>query len=556
MDTMHDVNFETTKDNLMTIKLDGYYLHSKYNPIREAKEIAKNIYKPHHLHIIFGYGMGYIINELIQLRKFNEPILIVDPLIDKGILILQTKESDNVYHSSLDSIELIRNDISSLADMTSKLTYYVSPNYKKVFLKEVHLLAELVSNSQKKEMMNIATTKQFSLEWQINYAMNLKKLSTDYSLNELYKKYSCPVIVAASGPSLNKQLDNLKKYREKIILICAGSTINTLLKNNIRPDYVVSIDGGINNYKHFENVNLSGIELIYSSILHYKVREQFSSKAFIFAPHVRPQIAAMLKEKTGENFPIITGGGSVAHFAVSIAKFITRGPICLIGQDLAYTNNQTHSVGNKNNKSIENKETILIDGYYDEKIVSSSVFQSMIHTFEDMNVMQPHESLLFNCTEGGAKINGYTQMPFKLFLENYTQDFVFKLNLDLEKKNTEKDFLKDEFESYSKIIYYLEKGIGIIEKEKGPLFSKKGLESVQRTERKLNILYEKTCVDMLLEPLIRFAEHEFLPPPDENEFDEFKRVKEYITVLYKRSIEMMTKYIEQLNKILKEESEI
>ena len=554
MNTTYDMSFEETKNNLTTVKLNGYYLHSKFNPISEANKIANDIYKPHHLHVIFGYGMGYIVNELLEVCKFNEPILIIDPLLDNDLLTLQKYNSENVYYFPFDSMEVIRNNISNLADMTSKMTYYVSPNYKKIFLKEVHVIAEMISNAQKKEMMNIATTKQFSVEWQINYAMNLKKLCHDYSLNDLHKKYSCPIVVASSGPSLIKQLEDLKKYRDKIILICAGSTINSLLNYNIRPDYVVSIDGGINNYKHFENLKLEGIELIYSPILHYKVRETFLSNSFIFAPHVRPQIAKILKEKTNRAFPIITGGGSVAHFALSVAKFMTDGPICLIGQDLAYTDNQTHSVGNKNNKSIENKQTILVDGYYGDKVVSSTVFQSMIHTFEDMNVMQPHTSLMINCTEGGAKIKGYGQLSFSAFLENYAKSPVRKLTINHSNEGNDRDFLEDEFKLYDKISHLLKNGLKIIYREKGPLFSNKGINEIQTIERKLNKLYEQACVDMLLEPIIRSAEHEFLPPVNEDKYEEFKRVKKYISTLYEESSTVMTKYVESLENILEKES--
>lgn len=551
---MYDLNFEEAKNNEPTIKLDGYYLHSKYNPSLEAQKLVDNVYKPHHLHIIYGYGLGYIVNELANKRQFNEPILIIDPLIEQGFIKLNNQKQ-NVHYVSGEKLEAVRQEIALLAGMTNKMFFYVSPNYKKIFLKEIHQMAQLVNEAQQKELINISTTNYFAMDWQINYAMNLEKMNNDLSLNSLFKQYTCPVVIASSGPSLNKQLPLLKKYRDYIILICAGSTINALLNAGIKPDYVVSIDGGINNFKHFKNLNLFDIELIYSPLLHYQVRENFSANCYVFIPYVRPSLKEILKNKVNKDFPVLIGGGSVAHYALSVAKIITSGPICMIGQDLAYTDDQTHSKGNKNYKLIENKEVIWIDGYNGEKVKSSLVFKGMINIFEEMNSFDLNESDVFNCTEGGAKINGYKQIPFESFLNRYTKDCVTRIifkNPIQEKRN---DALKEDFLIYDEILSLLKKGVKVIEKEHGKVFSENGLNQIKKIEKKLNMLYHQTGVDMLLEPIITSAEHEFLPPVNENKYDKFKRVKKYITVLYEQSILMMERYIERLNKTLAEESE-
>ncbi len=555
MNPTYDVSFEKTRDNLTTVKVNGYYLHSKFKPSLEGAKLAEEAYQPHHLHIIFGYGMGYLVDSLLDKRIYNEPIIVIDPLIDNGTLKIKDYTNQNVYVFKTKEIEEIRNNIGLLAGMTNKMTFIVSPNYKKIFLTEVHEIANLVKEAQERELVNIHTMNHFAVDWQINYAMNLKKMVQDHSLNELAQKYNCPIVVASSGPSLTKQLPLLKMYRNRFILICAGSTINSLLDAGIIPNYVVSIDGGINNFRHFENLSLKNIELIYSPILHYKVRESFKENAFLFIPHSRPQFEKNLNDKVNRNFPIMSGGGSVAHFALSIAKFITTGPICLIGQDLAYTNNQTHSAGNKNNEVASEVSKVMVEGYYGEKVCSSKIFKGMINTFEDLNMAQPHSNKVFNCTEGGAKVNGYSQISFKQFLESYATSEVERISLDkLEKYKTE-TILENEFKLYDEILKLLNKGLRVIKNENGVLFSKKGIAKIGEIESNLNKLYEKSCMDILLEPIITSAEHRFLPSPNESKYDEFKRVKEYITVLYTESIEMIEKYIERLNEILKEESE-
>ncbi|PKC53047.1 hypothetical protein RhiirA1_480136, partial [Rhizophagus irregularis] len=55
---VHQVERLTAKSGVPTLKINDYYIHSKYDPIREAQQIAERQYTPHHAHIIFGYGCG------------------------------------------------------------------------------------------------------------------------------------------------------------------------------------------------------------------------------------------------------------------------------------------------------------------------------------------------------------------------------------------------------------------------------------------------------------------------------------------------------------------
>lgn len=548
------IKVEETRDNHETININGYYLHSKFEPIKEAKKIAEKNYRPHHLHVIFGYGMGYILEELSRLCKFNEPILLVDPLIDKGVLQLKDYSSRRIYYISMKSLEAIENLADTLSSYTTNIIFLSSINYANILPKEALTIAKLIKDVQYKQLVNINTSNHYSMQWQLNYILNLNNIENDYSLSVLEKKYNCPVVIASSGPSLNKQLPLLKLYRDKLLLVCAGSTINALIAEGIEPDYVVSVDGGEANKKQFANVHLKYGQLIYDPMSHHDIRKHFGDKAFVFMPHIYKELKDHFREIFHRDFPIILGGGSVAHFALSIAKYITSGPICLIGQDLALTNNQSHAEGSKYIERHEQGE-MQVRGYNEEKVQTNRSFNTMINTFNELQIFDPHESEIFNCTEGGAKLEQYKQCSFKKFLNDFCKERVFLENNLFEERSSKFFSLDKEFEKYYKILDYLIKGKNLAEKEPGPIFSNKAIIELGEIEKNLNILYKETCLDILLEPNIVFAEHQFLPAVNETKEQEFIRVRSYIIQLYTICLESIEEYIANLKQLLKRETE-
>lgn len=546
-----EIKYEKARDGHETLKIDGYYLHSKYAPIKEAQRFAKERYQPHHLHIVFGYGLGYIVDALINQCHFHEPILLIDPLIDQGLLKMKKHSYERLYYVPMTSLEVVENIADKLGSYTPNILFIPSINYNHIALDSLQKIAELVRDVQQKQITNINTSGWFAMLWQMNYIFNLPYTSHDLSLNVLNKYYDKPVVIASGGPSLTKQLPFLQKYRDQVILICAGSAINSLLKFDIEPDYIVSVDGGEPNFNHFKNLNLKNSQLIYSPMMHYGIRPIFQNDAFVFIPHVRPGLKRHLQERFHRDFPIISGGGSVAHFALSIAKYITTGPICLIGQDLAYTNHQSHAEGNRCmwNNAVGN---LSLDGYDGQLVNSTSQFKIMINTFNEMQVLEPHDNKVFNCTEGGAKLKNYEQISFLHFLECYS-DIKINLYKPINKIIDSNDFsIEKEFDIYEEILDYLRKGKRITEKELGPVFTTKGIQKLKLIEKNLNRLYKDTCLDMLLEPNIVFAEHQFLPKIDETKEQEFKRVKAYILQLYTSCQESIENYIAKVKSLLKE----
>lgn len=68
-----------------------------------------------------------------------------------------------------------------------------------------------------------------------------------------------PCYVVGNGPSLDRCIDFLRKHQKHILIISAGTTIHTLLKNDITPNVHVEIERAKATYHHLEPLASKGL---------------------------------------------------------------------------------------------------------------------------------------------------------------------------------------------------------------------------------------------------------------------------------------------------------
>lgn len=499
-----------SKNNLPTVLVDGYLLHSKYNPLRESEAYYKEKYNSSsQITILFGVGLGYFVLEVLKHQDNLNNIVIIDPLYEELCPdILNNQEI--ITNITGENIHSVLHGKIGVYD--KNFNVICSPNYDKLFPKEYKILLESIKNIQMTNLVNYNTVNRYSQDWQQNNIRNIYNLIHSSSLKDLYKKYKLPVIIVSGGPSLNKQLNDLKKYEHQFLIIAAGSTINTLITNNISPDYVVSIDGGIHNYNHFKDLEVQNLNLIYSLNNHFKIAEKPFKSKYAFITNNEIQIQKYLKKYYDVEIPLLTSGSSVAVLALYIASYISSGPIALIGQDLAYTDLKTHAEGNKgfslvDDAYIEEKGLFKIEGYFPgEEVYTDYVFLTMKQDMEKIGEYLGGDFKLYNCTEGGLNINNFINNSFKNFLEGYAQKETKNIciNLNANTLNSE-DILKKlikEKSIYYKLIKKLSQIIDLLVKSRNNRnFSQSLLKKLDAIDKELNYL-EDTLVYNILNPLI------------------------------------------------------
>lgn len=552
------IKYLMSHDGLPIVEINDYLVQSKYKPKKEAMNYVKRQYKPNQLNIVFGYGAGYIVESLEEIVDFNEKIIVVDPLLENNLLNIDDNKHKNILCVKMEGLEYLSTILNEekITDCIA-INVFCTNNYEKIFAEEYKLLLLKIRDLQRMNQVGQNTKLRYAEDWQRNLIMNLLNLRVDTSLENLKKYFSKPVVIASSGPSLIKQLDILKAYRKKVILLAAGSTTTILLKNNITPDFIASIDGGESNYEHFKDLLLLNSRLIYTPVNHFKVRESFVKQAFVSNVASNTSIYDFIEEAKLD-VPKLKSGSTVANYCFSIAQYITTGAIAFIGQDMAFTDNLTHAKGHNHVKKVEFDEDnfLRVDGYNGEKVWTNPVMHTMKLSFENMIKNQNIDVPFFNCTEGGVKIEGFKQLSFLDFCEKYTVESVEEFNLknykpcieghDLNKLFDKQLIITEEcIKTYNEAITILDKDSSI------DRFKNITIKRLKEKDEKLSALTNDLSIEYLYEPIRLAVTKGFLPLENETKYQMFQRIKNQNYYLYKQGKLVVEKYKTYILEVLK-----
>lgn len=552
----YEVIEETAKSGHRIHKVNNYYLHSKYDPIREAERFAERHYKKNHLHILFGIGSGYIAESLSKKMSKDEFLIIVEPM---DPLIEVQLNNNHVLEKAIlikgGELEGLKKLFDSLTiQFSNRIQVICSPNYDKLFPSDYHQILNIVKDSIYVQKVNENTIKMYSKEWQQNFILNLFYSFDDIPLHVLEHYFDVPVVVASGGPSLTKQIPLLKKVRKHVLLISSGSTINTLLNYDLEPDFVVTIDGNINNYKHFESIKLKKTKVIYSLSHHEKILEKLNQRSFYFVSSVIHSLKSYAEKLLNKEVPSISGGASVANFALNIAYIISSGPVALIGQDLAYTDNKTHAEHNKNFRTIDEtcikeRGMFYIEGYYGDQVLTDYAFLAMKYNFEKLIQTFSHPERIYNCTEGGVKIEGYQQIPFQEFCDRYvdTNKSVPMFDMDsYPHKDVQewKEFLmriENEIKLHDKVKRLAEKAVLLLKRNTSDTaFDAKILKQLDKIDGQLKPIFAEGMMSLIAQPIVLDTFNNYLPQENETEKETYQRVYARSMDLYSRLQEAAT----------------
>ncbi|ECB9610813.1 motility associated factor glycosyltransferase family protein, partial [Campylobacter jejuni] len=125
-----------------------------------------------------------------------------------------------------------------------------------------------------------------------------------------------------------------------------------------------------------------------------------------------------------KDFSYAAVGFSVAHTLSYLATYLSHKNIIFIGQDLAYAENgNSHPDDYQNSANYESQmyEHILTEAYGGkEKIKTHHVWLMFKRNLEqDVQKIQKYlDTKVYNCTEGGARIEGTIEKPFLWACEN------------------------------------------------------------------------------------------------------------------------------------------
>ncbi len=260
-----------------------------------------------------------------------------------------------------------------------------------------------------------------------NICLNAPWIWHTPSLEALAKEYKgLPVVTVASGPSLEKNFRLLKGLEQRCLIISADTALPKLLKEGIVPHVVITLERPFRMYldyfrplyrEYYEECK--NILLIAEGVSPPQIVGRWPGALAVIGKSELPVDRWILQDAFDAN--VLYSGASVMHVALSFAVFCRASSLAMIGQDLAYSKDgASHSEGIVS-LADEKVERSRMDSGYDvldingEMVRTSISWLKMLQIFEDVIPSAPFD--VFDCTEGGAKIEGSKILAFSDYIK-------------------------------------------------------------------------------------------------------------------------------------------
>lgn len=429
-----EVRTEMSQDEkvVLIVKKNGKerYLAGKRNCEEPTTIWMQTQGRVHERAIFFIAGIGNPVYAKILLEEHRQTklnIVIYEPSKEIFFKVLESIDITDLLQKDAKCIFVIdgltgvkvENVIQKMisVEVMDHIKTFILPNYEMIFAKEMLLFAKTIREKCESCATYINTRTNFSNVFAQNLFANAPYILDGYKTKQLIEVIprDIPAIIVAAGPSLNKNIKELKRAKGKAFIIAVDTAIKPLASEKIIPDMFAIVDGR----KPLELINtedakqiplLTSISAANSVLSFHTGKKFFYNEGYVY-------INSMFY-RNGESFETVACGGSVATSAFALAFMIGIDTIILVGQDLALTGNKTHADGTFQEKmeTIDTSHSIMVPGNIEKEVPTRGDFKMYLEWYnqyiKDCKEYRKQFKVI-NATEGGAKIDGTEVMTLK-----------------------------------------------------------------------------------------------------------------------------------------------
>ncbi|ENJ6147823.1 motility associated factor glycosyltransferase family protein, partial [Campylobacter jejuni] len=381
----------------------------------------------------YGFGNGILFKALLQ-NKNHQHIVVFEKDIEIIWIMFHILDfSNELQNSRLMVLETNKLEIQDYNELCSSKPFFqfsriyfleLMSHYYERFHEDILGLNKKLAENFKNSIVSHGNDPLDALQGIEQFVYNLPQMITHPSYKELLSKrkgISDTAIIVSTGPSLTKQLPLLKKYANKATIFCADSSYPILAKHGIKPDYVCMLERTeitAEFFNHDFGEFDKDIVFVCAGVVHPKAIEYLKGrnrKYLIIPRYLYFPIYIKLKY-----FDFLYNTPSVAHMACYLSLHLNHKNIIFIGQDLAYAENgNSHPDDYQNSANYESQmyEHILTEAYGGKKEIKTHEVWIFFKQILEAMIIKYHITT-YNCTEGGARIEGTIEKPFLWACEN------------------------------------------------------------------------------------------------------------------------------------------
>ena len=444
----------TTKDEnkaiILKYKSKEFRLNSNYRPIEEAKRWAK-AYEITNINTVinmFGLGNGVFARALIDKMDDSSYLLIYEPSYDVLDHTLRNYDITDIITNEKviffiegfndEDFRRVSNSVTSITNLNSQIQC-VHPKYDEIFAESAVKFYKALKDSYTSEVINTNTIVKLGRRNIDNIFNNLTYLRENSSIIELKEiiPENIPAIIVAAGPSVEESIEELKRAKGRAVIFAVDSILNFLLDSGVEPDFVLCIDPN-KSKRHFTRETPITIPLITYFESNYDILSIHKGKKIFCSQN---KFIEELYKNAGKTNPYVQPSGSVALVAFSVCIKLGFKEIILVGQDLAYKDNQTHAGRAKKVKFNPDRD-VELEGINGELIRSRYDWNEFVKGYEDLITFYSDITVI-DAKQYGAKINGTKVMELGMAIDRYCNkalDIVFG-NQEIKNTFTSEDMI-------------------------------------------------------------------------------------------------------------------
>lgn len=415
-------------------------LNSIYDPDGAAK-----LYVAHYegmrdfaLICVFGMSDGRALRELLEQCNGTQTIIVYEPDVEVFLTAMREFALEDIIEN--EKIYLLVEGINGQdlnAVFGNVVTYQnrelmmhcILPNYDILYQEKCVAHIEQMLYYSKREIFKKNTEVTYAARTADNILYNMPYILKGSSVYELKKAFlaknleDIPAIIVSAGPSLDKNIKELKKVEGKAFIIGVDSALKALVREGIQFQMAVSVDPR-KNPDVFEDERVNQFPYVLANYSIPMIAEKNKNHLFFEGGYGFETFQRITRNVTGKDLDCLKTGGSVATEALSMTIDLGFRTVIFVGQDLAFTDGRGHVSGFEKSEEADKAhvagraltEVEAIDG---GRVMTDLQMDSYRQWFE-MRIAENQDRMTFyNATEGGAKIHGATAVSLSEVIEQF-----------------------------------------------------------------------------------------------------------------------------------------
>lgn len=402
------------KDNLITVIYNDKPLTSAYAPIEEAKRLINQNVKDSssHIGIFLSIASFYHIDYFLSLNEDSEAII-----IEKDIEIVKLV-FENIESKNLKRAIILLNE--KIEDIISFFNFYIAEeNIKKIIyirhIRASNIKAEnknyydnihaVLINNIKEKLMSLTSNYYFAPIWARNIIYNLR-LNKGYSIktykNILNKKI--PLLLISAGASIDNYIEKIKELSKTHFILVLSHAFNTLIKNDIKADAIVSTDGGFYSSIHIIDSIKNDIPIFTAHTTYPFPLTNIDKNRIFYFSHNESFEKIIYPHKNTNNI-YFRMEGSVIMPALRIANFLNPKYIILAGCDFCHLNDKSHSK-------------------YSNAVALDFLISDKLKTFENLKYKRLNDNQNIECYDNILRKSSASLISYKMHFETLANEII------------------------------------------------------------------------------------------------------------------------------------